>query len=203
MITQDQFEVAANIVGCATPAIKAVYDVEASSRGYLKDGRVKILFEGHRFWKSLTKVNINCIAFLKKNPGYTNILYPVWSSKFYKGGPLEWNRLDLAKQVCNLLQVDEDLAQQSASYGSFQIMGENHKAAGYDTAAIMLDAYNTRGEPEQLNSFVRFLKATGLDDELKDHNWPAFAKGYNGTGYARNKYDVKLAAAFNKYKLLS
>jgi len=55
-ITEQQFFNASKIIGCKISAIKAVYEVEAAGRGYLPDGRVKILFEGHRFWKRLSKV---------------------------------------------------------------------------------------------------------------------------------------------------
>jgi hypothetical protein len=34
---------------------------------------------------------------------------------------------------------------------------------------------------------------------LQDRDWAAFAKAYNGKGYAKNKYDEKLAAAYKKF----
>ncbi len=46
---------------------------------------------------------------------------------------------------------------------------------------------------------IRFIKANHLDDEIRAHNWAAFARGYNGAAYAKNAYDKKLAAAFAKW----
>jgi hypothetical protein len=34
---------------------------------------------------------------------------------------------------------------------------------------------------------------------LQSHDWAAFAKGYNGPGYAKNAYDVKLAEAYERF----
>ncbi len=40
-------------------AVKAVYEVESSGRGFLTSGKPKILFEGHIFWKRLKKHGLN------------------------------------------------------------------------------------------------------------------------------------------------
>ena len=200
MITEQQFKDAAAIIGCETAAIKAVYEVEAAGRGYLPDGRVKILFEGHRFWKQIVKSGADPVKFISLNKEYSNVLYKKWDKKQYLGGAKEWDRVSKAIEVCNKLNLAPELALDSASYGSFQIMGENSALCGYATAHEMLAAYNNVGEQEQLNSFCRFVKSTGLDDELRSKNWAAFAQGYNGTAFRENKYDVKLATAYNKFK---
>jgi len=199
MITEQQFKDAADIIGCPIPAIKAVYEVEAAGKGYLPDGRVKILFEGHRFWKQLVKAGADPVKFLSINKQYSNVLYQKWDKKQYKGGAKEWDRVSQAIEVCTKLNLSPLLALNSASYGSFQIMGENHTLCGYTDAQAMLSAYNIFGEGEQLKSFIRFVQSTHLDDELIALNWAAFAKGYNGTQYAANQYDKKLEAAYKKY----
>jgi len=199
MITEQQFADAAKIIGCQVSSIKAVYEVEAAGRGYLPDGRVKILFEGHRFWKALVKAGADPVKFISTNKQYSNIIYKNWDKKQYLGGAKEWDRVSQAIEVCKKLNLSTNLAFNSASYGSFQIMGENHDLCGYPDSQAMLAAYNNGGEGEQLNSFCRFVKATRLDDELRDKNWAKFAEGYNGTSYKANKYDTKLAAADKKY----
>jgi peptidoglycan hydrolase-like protein with peptidoglycan-binding domain len=40
----------ANDLGVEVAAIKAVYVIESRGKGFLPDGRPKILFEGHIFW---------------------------------------------------------------------------------------------------------------------------------------------------------
>lgn len=200
MITDKEFEDAADILGAEVGAIKAVYEVEAAGKGYLPDGRVKILFEGHRFWKQLVKNNANPQEFITDNPQYSNVLYKVWDKKQYIGGQAEWDRVGLAIEVCDKLNLSPVLAINSASYGSFQIMGENAQLCGYIDSQDMLAKYNLLGEAEQLKSFCKFLKSTHLDDELRNKEWAKFAQGYNGSQFALNKYDVKLAKAYAKYK---
>ena len=199
MITDKQFADAAKIIGCDIAAIKSVYEVEAAGHGYLDDGRVKILFEGHRFWKALAKTGKNPAKFIVNNPTYSNVLYPNWDKRQYKGGAKEWDRVSQAIEVCKSLNVSTNLALDSASYGSFQIMGENHSLCGYPDSQTMLTSYNNGGEAEQLNSFCRFVLKNRIDDELRNHDWAGFAKVYNGTGYRENAYDTKLAAAYKKY----
>lgn len=199
MITEDEFKDAANIIGCETNAIKAVYQVEAAGKGYLPDGRVKILFEGHRFWKQLVKAGIDPVTFISANKQYSNVLYQKWDKKQYKGGTKEWDRMSEAIEVCTQLNLSPELALDSASYGSFQIMGSNAELCGYNSAQDMLTKYNEGGESEQLQSFCRFVKATHLDDELRDKKWVKFAEGYNGTSQALNNYSGKLEAAYNSF----
>ena len=200
MITEDQFKHAAGLIGCDIAAIKAVYEVEAAGRGYLPDGRVKILFEGHRFWKTLTKFGISQTKLTEVAKQFPNVLYRKWDRRQYKKkSEEEWDRMSQAYLVCDAVGVPRSTAFSSASYGSFQIMGENFKACGYTDAQSMLAAYNNGGEAEQLNSFIRFVKANKLDDELRDKRWADFARGYNGTGYRENKYDTKLNNAYRQF----
>src|SRR5688500_3062767 len=51
LLTESDFKAAARLLNCDIAAIKAVAEVESSGSGFLSDGRVKILFEGHQFHK--------------------------------------------------------------------------------------------------------------------------------------------------------
>ena len=64
---------AAEQIGVEPCAVKAVVDVESGGDGFLPDGRVKILFEGHVFWKELQKRGIN--------PGRTTIIGIIGAGK--------------------------------------------------------------------------------------------------------------------------
>lgn len=202
MISEQQFKEAAGIIGCDTAAIKAVYEVETAGRGYLSDGRVKILFEGHRFWKNLEKAGANPKLFIDENYFYSDVLYKDWDSDKYKGGEAEWARMSKAIEVCTKLNVSPIIALDSASYGCFQILGENCKLCGYATSQEMLAAFNNDGEAEQLNAFCRFVIAVKLDDELRLKNWAKFAQGYNGSRYRENMYDAKLNKAYKKLQAI-
>lgn len=199
MITEQQFFKAAEILQSSISVIKAVYEVEASGRGYLPDGRVKILFEGHRLWKRLSKRGVSEIKLKEAASKYPNVLYKEWDKTQYKGGKAEWDRVSQAYLVCDFVGVGRGVALEAASYGSFQIMGENHSLCGYDSAQTMLTSYNNGGEAEQLNSFIRFVKARNIDSFLRDKQWAKFASAYNGTGYKKNMYDVKLAVADRRF----
>ncbi len=187
MITEQAFKKSAGFLGVEIAAIKAVAEVESGGDGFLPDGKVKILFEPHIFWKELKKVGIN------PEPIQSDILYPVWGSKPYGKVSAQHERLDRA------IKISQPAALKSASYGKFQIMGFNHKAAGFDNIDGFVAAMST-SEDEQLSAFTTYIRNTGLDDELKFKDWAGFARAYNGAAYAKNNYDKKLAAAYNKFK---
>jgi murein L,D-transpeptidase YcbB/YkuD len=91
--------------------------------------------------------------------------------------------------------LNRDAALRSASWGAFQIMGDNCTLAGYrDAESFVADM--VKGEPQQLAAFVSFIKSAGLADELRRCDWAGFARGYNGPNYAINNYDRKLRAAY-------
>jgi hypothetical protein len=50
-LNDNDLQEAAQLFNCDVPAIKAVAEVESSGDGFLSDGRVKILFEGLKFFK--------------------------------------------------------------------------------------------------------------------------------------------------------
>ncbi len=90
----------------------------------------------------------------------------------------------------------------SASWGSFQILGYHAKNLGYPSVEYFVsDMYGH--EREHLKAFGRFIEFNDLINYLKTKNWRKFAKGYNGPGYETNKYHIKLANAYTKYKNLN
>jgi peptidoglycan hydrolase-like protein with peptidoglycan-binding domain len=170
-------------------AVKSVHEVEASGRGF-KDGKIKILFEGHVFWRQLVK---NGIDPKKIMTGNENILYPKYFSpnKYYKEE--QHARLDKA------IAIHEESAYCAASYGLFQIMGEHYNSLGFKSAKAFVD-YLSASEANQLDAFGIFLVKNNLLHLLRGKKWAQFARGYNGKSYATNKYDIKLEAAYNRYK---
>ena len=179
---------AAEQIGVEPCAVKAVVDVESGGDGFLPDGRVKILFEGHVFWKELQKRGIN--PELLKMP---NIVYPKWDKSQYKGGAQEHERLNAAALV------NKEAALCSASWGLFQIMGFNHRFCGFSSVQDFVDAQK-ESEANQLNSFCQFMKNEGLVLFLKGLDFAGFARRYNGPGYAQNQYDVKMRKAYERCK---
>lgn len=182
-LTSTDYTDCATDLQCQVAAVRAVVAVESSGGGFLPDGRPKILFEA-KYFHDLTKGKYD-----KTNP---NISSPVWNRKLYKGGAREWDRLNEAAAL------NRSAALQSASWGLFQIMGANFKRCGFQTVEDFVAAME-QSEGAQLKAFIGFVKSGKLDGFLRKLNWAAFAKGYNGPGYAKNKYDQKLAAAYGKY----
>lgn len=191
MITELQFQQAAKLLNCDPAVIKAVNQVESSGNGFLKDGRPKILFEGHIFWKQLLLAGIDPKPLQKAN---SDILYPVWNLATVR--PLykmdQYVRLEKAKKI------NENAALMSASWGAFQIMGFNYKlcnrASVQDFVTAQQDEYN------QLQCFCNYIKSTHLDVNLQHLDWKGFARAYNGPDYLKNQYDTKLARAYNSFK---
>lgn len=190
MITEQQFAASAALLKIEVAAIKAVAEVESSGEGFLSDGKPKILFEPHIFWKQLRTKGIDPNLFMEENP---DILYPTWKSGAYGPVSKQHDRLERASKI------NREAALLSASWGRFQIMGFNWKLCG---SASLQDFINDmfKDEDSQLKCFTNYIKSTFLDDELRNHDWAGFARGYNGPQYVKNRYDVKLRTAFQKYK---
>ncbi|CAG5010065.1 hypothetical protein DYBT9275_04634 [Dyadobacter sp. CECT 9275] len=177
--------------------VKAVNEVESSGRGYLIDGRVKLLFEGHIFWQQLMARDINPVPLVSGNE---TVLYPKWTKKFYLGGKSEYSRLNKAIAIRDEAKVAE-AAYASASWVLYQIMGFHYNSLGY-TEIMQFVAEMKESEGNQLKIFSKFLQVNNLTKYLKKKQWAEFAKRYNGEGYKENKYDVKLEKAYKKYKAL-
>src|SRR5690606_37102732 len=86
----------------------------------------------------------------------------------------------------------------SCSWGLAQVMGFNHKLAGYPSVEAMVFAFMA-DEENHLQAAVSFIKSSKLDDELRRHDWVGFARGYNGKNFHINQYDEKLAEAYAKW----
>jgi hypothetical protein len=175
--------------------VKAVNEVESSGRGYLVDGRVKILFEGHIFWQQLADRDLDPTTLVKGNE---SVLYEKWTKKFYLGGKGEYDRLETAIAILGNAAGTE-AAYASASWGLFQIMGFHYKSLGY--AEIMQFVGEMKeSEGHQLKIFTKFIQVNNLGKYLKNKQWAEFAKRYNGAGFKENKYDEKLEKAYKKYQ---
>ncbi len=187
-LTREDIRGAAELLGVEPAIVAAVADVESSGSGFLADGRPKILFEGHVFWKQLTQRGIDPVPLAAKHP---TIVYPRWTRKNYLGGAREYERLALAREI------HDEAALCSASWGAFQIMGFNYGAAGFNTVHDFVAAHE-RGESEHLLAFCRFIKSRGLGGAMQRRDWAAFARGYNGPGFAKNRYDTRLEDAYTR-----
>ena len=131
------------------------------------------------------------------------MLYKKWTKVHYKGGAGEYTRLEKAAGMSDKPEV-HDAAYCAASWGAFQIMGYHYERLGYAS----VDHFSTEmyeHEKEHLNAFGKFIKHTDFNgksllDWLQEDHWAKFAEGYNGPGYEKNKYDIKLEKAYAFHK---
>lgn len=190
-LTNEQIKQLAIQHGIEYACLKAVVEVEASGDGFIGE-LPKILYEPHIMHRLLTKKNYITIRnnLMKAHP---NLCYPRWGTYKYGAESIQHKRLEIASQF------NHDTALESCSWGLGQVMGFHWKSLGYESLqAFINDMYES--EAKQLEAMIRFIKVNGLLLALKNKDWVKFAKGYNGSGYAKNKYHIKLANAYNKYK---
>jgi len=189
----------------ARAAIRAVDEVE-SGGGWFTDVRAevlaldgpggfldgdelpKILFEAHKFDRHTGG---------KWRTKYPNLSSPAWNRALYVGGDGEYRRLHQA------MQLDREAALKSASWGRYQILGENFQAAGFANVEAFVEAMK-ESEERHLEAFVLFIRSNSLVDEFraisaKVADCVPFARAYNGPGYAANNYDGKIAVAFARW----
>jgi len=188
LMQAEEIPAIANDIGVESAALRAVLAVESSGSGFDKAGRPKALFERHYFYKML-KDDLDAL----QQAVDAGLAYPKWGEKPYpKGSDAVYAEIEAA---CG---INTNAALLSVSWGLGQIMGNNFKLAGCSTVNQMVEEAMT-SEANQLRHMANFIKSAGLLDELQAKNWAGFARGYNGPGYAKNAYDVKLADAYNKF----
>lgn len=199
------FAAAAARLGCTAAQIHAVWEVE-SGGGWYRDVRAdildrdgpggfldgpnlpKILFEAHHFDR---------LTGGKFRATHPNLSSAKWNRALYVGGQGEYIRL------ADAMKLDREAALKATSWGGGQIMGFNHKLAGFATVELFVAAMRT-SERAHLDAFATFVVNSGLVDELRrvsnvHADCAPFAKGYNGAGYAANSYHVKIARAHDKW----
>src|SRR5690606_11277222 len=144
-------------------AVKSVNEIESNGKGFLLDGRPRILFEGHIFWRELEKRNIKPTDY--QNVKTENILYKSWTKKYYQGGSKEYLRLNKAASLGEEQDI-HDAAFCSASFGAFQIMGFHFKSLGYPNVDSFVSHMYTH-ERAHLEAFGLFCEANNLIQHLK------------------------------------
>jgi len=181
LLTTTDFCRAAKRLRCDVAAIKAVASIESAGNGFYNDGFPVILFERHLFRK-LTQ-------------GRYNATYPEISGSaggYGKGGANQIRKFNQA------FALNPDAAMKACSWGKFQILGMNHAVCGYKTVGAFVDAMK-ESEGKQLDAFVSFVIGNKLDGHLRNHDWARFARGYNGSAYAKHGYDIKIGRAYVRF----
>ena len=181
-LSDADFGRAAAALGAEIAAVQAVADVETSGNAFDERSRPRILFERHYFHR-LTGGRFDA--------SHAAISAP--SAGGYGKFSEQYGKLQIA------YGLDADAALRSASWGRFQIMGDNHTAAGHASVCDFVVAL-TQTEAAHLDAFVAFVGADrAMAEALRKKDWATFARRYNGPGYASNDYDGKLRRAYERF----
>lgn len=168
-------------------ALLAVAEVESGGRAFATvNGKPEplIRWEGHYFDRRLSGTDREDA----RNAGLSSpiagaIANPTDQTR-------RWRMLEAAAKI------NRKAAYESASYGIGQVMGAHWAWLGYaDVESLVAEARS--GVAGQVRLMARYIDKAGLKDELKRHDWTAFARAYNGP--AQKGYDKKIAAAYAKY----
>lgn len=197
LLSEKYLVAGAKRLGVSVTVIKAIAEVETQGDGFLQSSRPKILFERHRMYFYLSqKFGKNkANQLMAKHPNIINI-----TTGGYRGGEAEYIRLNQAKMV------DEECALQSASWGRFQLMGENWKDLSYPSVQEFVKQQE-QNEALQFEAFLRFCefksgivdgKRWTLLDALRLDNWHVVFTLYNGKNYKRLGYDAKFLGVMNR-----
>ncbi|HOV02936.1 MAG TPA: N-acetylmuramidase domain-containing protein [Kaistiaceae bacterium] len=179
---------AAARIGCDPLYLQAILNVESGGDAFDKKGRLIILPEKHVFWRELP-------AALRAKARALGLATPKWARSNYaglggKGSDRRWTRLR------RMVELHETAALMSASYGKPQIMGFNHKLAGYSSVTEFVLALAENSDAHDV-AFIAFLEAVGLADELRAKDSPAIARRYNGSGQVA-RYAGMIDAEYRK-----
>lgn len=191
-LTEEDFREVAEELDVEVAAIKAVVEIEAgkSHQGFWAEGKPLINFDLAMFRRMASKNRVSLSAAQKKYP----VIFQRPNTRKYGSQQAgQQARLDAARAFHNLSGIE------GTFWGMFQIGGFNWRKCGADTPDHFVELMS-RSERDQLELFAKFITNTGLLTYLKNKNWAAFARGYNGAGYAKRGYHTRMANAYRKFK---
>jgi hypothetical protein len=167
--------------------LQAVTLVETNGSPFLPDKRPDILFEAHVFGRHTGHKYNNIL-----DPNGKPISSDHWDRTLYgHSGAWQYTRL-LTAMGC-----DPVAAVMSASFGAFQILGEEYADAGFANVEDFVAAM-AHSAGDHLKAFCSYIQKRKIDGYLRTDDWKDFARAYNGPGYAANNYDNKMAVSYRK-----
>lgn len=183
-LTDDDYLLVAEEMGVEVAVIKAVVRIEAgaSLQGFYAPGVPVVNFDRKMYNKARPASNVKAPASEQVPEGITSAY-----------GRKEWSQLVAARKV------NRDKANMGAFWGMFQIGGFNYRLCGCESVQEFVDRMSY-SEFEQLQLFVNFIVNSGMLADLKNKNWAAFARKYNGPSYKARGYHTRMAREYNKYK---
>ena len=174
----------AHLIGTGEDEIRAFMEVEAAGSGFDSEGRPKMLFEPHVFYRNLSGDN-------RSKAVAEGLAYRSWGEQPYPS--------DSYPRIKQAMEIDKKAALLSASWGAGQILGTNFSIVGYASIEQMVNSFMD-DEEEHIEAMIKFILANSIDDDIRAHRWATVARVYNGPGYKKWGYHTKLAKAFRKWQ---
>lgn len=198
-VSQADIEAAAKEIQCEAGLIYAIAKQESAHSSFIKIGTrmvPTILYERHQF-RNHTRPS-------KKAPSpyeasAPDICGPAYArAKKNKKG--EWTNLKSGgvltendvygpsgifqyKRLSKAYQLSPEAALMACSWGKFQIMGFNYKAAGFNDVRSFTKAMS-RSDAEHIKAFLKFAKSKDiLLTGLRTKNFEKIAEGHNGENW--------------------
>lgn len=109
-----------------------------------------------------------------------------------KSQPARWAIVEKA------MRINRQAALESFSIGVGQVMTAHWKVLGYKSVDEMI--VTARGSVGgQIAVMAQYIVKFGLVDELQRKDFTAFARGYNGPGFAKHGYHTRIAKAYARF----
>lgn len=185
----EDYEEIAQKLGVEAAAIRAVVEIETgrTRTGFHDQGKPIINYDLPVFRRTAARKKVSLAPHKA-----SEALKPINIKKYGSQQKAQQARLDAA------MAIDSIAAIESTFWGMFQIGGFNWKLCGTESPQDFVERMS-RSEYDQLELFANFIQNSGMLKYLKAKNWAAFAKMYNGPGYASRGYHTRMASAYRKY----
>jgi hypothetical protein len=172
------------VLDCDVHAIQAFAEVEAGPYGpWMPDGdHPVVLFERHVFCRLTHGVYDDV------EPGLSNPKPGGYGA-----------HADQPARLARARELDDEAAVKATSWGLFQVMGFNHRLAGY---AVLADFEASMREEVcwHLGAFACFVGSQPkLAAAIRRHDWWTAARLYNGKDHAKHDYAGRLTRAYQRH----
>lgn len=186
--TATEIEKAAREFGLEPAALLAIAEIESAGQVFARiKGRKEplIRFEGHYFDRRLSQEKQDqARAAGISSPDAGAVANP-------RSQAARWQLIEQAAAI------DRRAAYESTSWGLGQVMGAHWQWLGFaDVDGLVSEARS--GAAGQARLMARYIEKANLTAALNAHDWEAVGHGYNGPGFRKNNYHLKLAEAYER-----
>ncbi|MEL6754933.1 MAG: N-acetylmuramidase domain-containing protein [Pseudomonadota bacterium] len=193
-LTEQDFVNAGSLLNVRPELLHAFYATESSNSGFDSNGRLKILYEPHVVSRN-TGRRLDGRKFPWKwrgNDIEVQLSYRKWKplskAKRYEWHPYKEDETGRWEMLATTYELEEG-ALAGASYGGFQILGENAVSLGYSDTLDMIE-HMYEGEAAHLEAAIRFLRRNNGIQALRDGDSRTIERIWNGK-YAGGRFAAK------------